>query len=149
MRRTILAVVVLVLAGCAEASSEVNTPDAWDSIQADPALIDGAERALTEAPPPAEGWRIGVVLAEAADTDGHAWSASILTDAGPAVVTAAYGCSDEEYDLYGGYAVDVLTLTVDPGDLVTWSLVGDDARVCASEFEVLRKGAARRGGSDG
>lgn len=140
MRSTMIvaAVAVLALAGCAEASSEINTPDAWDSVQADPALIRGAERALADAPPPAEGWAVGVVLAEQPDE----WAITAMTDTGIVYLddNAGRPCDWEPPSRYA--------ILIDPGDLITWSLKGDDEHLCIDEIEVLRKAAARLGGDD-
>jgi hypothetical protein len=134
----LLALAALIVAGCAEASSEVNTPDAWDSVQADPALIDGAERALAAAPPPVEGWQVGVVLAEQADE----WAITALTTDGVVYLDnhAGTGCDWEPDERFA--------ILIDPGDLITWSLLGDDSHVCIDELEVLVKAAARRGEAD-
>lgn len=141
MRRALLILAAAaLLAGCAESSAEVNTPDAWDSVQADPALIRGAEQALTDAPPPAEGWRIGVVLAEAPDD----WAITALTDGGPVYLEDSWNCEKND----GMYESEQFALLIDPGDLITWSLEGDDHRLCIGELEVLRKAAARLEGSD-
>jgi hypothetical protein len=135
----LLALAALIVAGCAEASSEVNTPDAWDSVQADPALIDGAERALAVAPPPVEGWQVGVVLAEQADE----WAITALTADGVVYLdNHAGGDCDWEPD-------ERFAILIDPGDLITWSLLGDDSHVCIDELEVLVKAAARRGEAEG
>lgn len=133
-RATILALAVgLLLAGCAEASSEINTPDAWDSVQADPALIRGAERALADAPPPAEGWAVGVVLAE----QPNEWAITAMTDTG-IVYLDNWAGGDCDWEPHSRYAI-----LIDPGDLITWSLKGDDEHLCIDEIEVLRKAAAR------
>jgi hypothetical protein len=138
-RNVLLALAALIVAGCAEASSEVNTPDAWDSVQADPALIDGAERALATAPPPVEGWQVGVVLAEQADE----WAITALTADGVVYLdNRAGGDCDWEPD-------ERFAILIDPGDLITWSLLGDDSHVCIDELEVLVKAAARRGEAEG
>lgn len=129
---------VLALGGCAESSAEVNTPDAWDSVQADPALIEGAEQALADAPPPADGWAVGVVLAE----DAEEWAITVLTNGGVVYLDshAGRGCDWEPPSRYA--------ILIDPGDLITWSLEGDDEHVCIDEIEVLQKAAARRDGGE-
>lgn len=134
------AALALALTGCAEASSEINTPDAWDSVQADPELIRGAERALVDAPSPADGWAVGVVLAEQPDE----WAITALTDAGVVYLDSRTGTNAcGQWEPSSRY--DIL---VDPGDLITWSLAGDDEHLCIDEIGVLQKAAARLEGDD-
>lgn len=131
-RRLLATAALLVLAGCAEADAEINAPDAWDTLEADPALVRGAELALTDAPPPADGWRVGVVLAE----DEEEWAVTALTNEGVAYLdgSASGSCDWEPPRRYA--------LLVDPGDLITWSTEGDDSHLCIDELQVLRKAAA-------
>lgn len=133
-RRLLPLLVVLALAGCAESSAEVNAPDAWDAVEADPELVRGAELALQDVPAPADGWLVGVVLAE--DEDG--WAITALTDASAVYLENSWDCRKND----GVLEVPHFALLIDPGDLVTWSLEGDDNRLCVGELEVLRKAAA-------
>lgn len=143
-RLPVILATMLALAGCAESNAEVNAPDEWDAIEADPALARGAELALEDAPPPADGWRIGVVLAE----DEDEWAMTALTDGGVAYLDNHTGSGACKWHPPERYA-----LLVDPGDLVTWSMAGDDSHLCIDEIEVLRKAAAaaaleQEGGGD-
>jgi len=130
---------VLLLAGCAEASAEVNAPDAWSTKGADPAFTRRAEAALASAPPAAPGWRVGVILADQEPKDSL-WEASVLTRDGMAVI-GPDGWSNDCDD--PGAAVDAFPIILDPGDLITWA--GDGRlvhRVCLEDMRVLRKAAA-------
>jgi hypothetical protein len=88
-----LATITLMAAGCASSSAQINTPDAWDQREADPELARGAELALSHSPPAADGWQVGVVLAE----DPDEWAVAVLTDAGVAYLDshAGGGCDWE------------------------------------------------------
>lgn len=137
VREVVALAAVLALAGCAESNAEVNGPDAWDTVQADPELIRGAERALADAPPPADGWAVGVVLAE----DAEEWAITALTDTGVVYLDDDAGDScAPDWEPPSRYA-----LLIDPGDLITWSLEGDDEHLCIDEVKVLQKAAARLG----
>lgn len=126
---------VLAVAGCSEATAEVNAPTAWDTRAADPRFADRAARALATALTPEPGWRTGVIMAE---TDESRWAISVLTPDGPVYVTYAWNSACDVDDAY-----DLFPLLLDPGDLITWA--GDGRvkhNVCAEDMRVLRKGAA-------
>jgi len=132
---------LLLIAGCAEATAEINTPDAWQTKSADPAFMRRAEAALAKAPPAAEGWRVGVILAEQ-DEKGSLWKSSVLTPDGIVMIGPdpwSYDCAEKG----DGIAVDTFPLLLDPGDLITWA--GDGRlvhAVCAEDMRILRKAAA-------
>lgn len=132
---------VLALAGCAESTATVETPDAWSTKAADPAFTRRAEAVLAAAPAAEPGWRVGVILADQDEKD-HLWIASVLTSAGVVTVGPdpwSYDC-DEEGE---GVAVDTFPLMLDPGDLITWAGDGRTRHeVCAEDMRVLRKAAA-------
>jgi hypothetical protein len=123
------------LAGCAESTAEVNAPEVWETKAADPAFARRAEAALRTAPPPAPGWRVGVVVAEQ-NEDG--WSVNVLTRDGYAVITNSWS-----YDCEDRFGIDVFPLMLDPGDLITWA---GDGRLkhaaCVEDLRLLRKTVA-------
>jgi hypothetical protein len=134
------AAAVASLAGCASSTAEVNQPDAFDELQADPALVRGAERTLDQAPAPEPGWAVGVVLVEQErEKRGlfgtyDTWTVAVLATDGSMVVLTDDWCED---DLH--LAVDVLPVLVAPGDLITWT---SGPELCTSDVRVLRKAAA-------
>lgn len=137
------AVAALALAGCsAEATATATVPANWDTKTADAAFVRRAEAVLAHAPAPAEGWRVGVILAEKNPDGGHLWLASVLTRDGVVMVGPdpwSPDCDDDG----GGTAVDTFPLMLDPGDLITWA--GDRRTlhaVCSEDMRVLRKAAA-------
>jgi hypothetical protein len=135
-----LAAAVATLVGCANSTAEVNQPDAFDQLQADPALVRGAEQALDQAPAPEPGWAVGVILAEqerekqglfaAYDT----WTVAVLAADGSMAVLTDDWCDDDPR-----LAVDVLPVLVAPGDLITWT---GGPELCIPDVRVLRKAAA-------
>lgn len=128
---------LLLLAACAESNATADTSeDPWTTKSADREFVRRAEDALTGAPEPEDGWRVGVILAERGD-DKWDWAASVLTDDGVRVIEAARTCDGK-----GNSDADVLPLMIDPGDLVTWSKQGGDDRVCTDELDIIRKAAA-------
>jgi hypothetical protein len=129
------------LVGCASSTAEVNQPDAFDELQADPALVRGAEHALDQAPAPEPGWAVGVVLVEqerekpglfaAYDT----WTIAVLAADGSMAVLTDDWCDDDDPPS----SVDVLPVLVAPGDLITWT---GGPELCIPDVRVLRKAAA-------
>lgn len=137
MRRLLCtAAAVLALAGCAESTAEVNSPEAWETKAADPAFARRAEAALRSAPAPQPGWRIGIVTAE--NKDGDALAA--VTPDGVVYLTPAWS---EDCDGRRGWGYDEFQLVVDVGDLFTWAGDGRTRHnVCADDFRILRKSVA-------
>jgi hypothetical protein len=136
-----LAAAAATLVGCASSTAQVNQPDAFDELQADPALVRGAERALDQAPAPEPGWAVGVVLVEqerekqglfaAYDT----WTVAVLAADGSMVVLTDDWCDDDDHP----DSADVLPVLVAPGDLITWT---GGPELCIPDVRVLRKAAA-------
>lgn len=127
---------LLVVAGCAESSAEVNAPEAWETKAADPAFARRAETALTTAPQPEPGWRVGVVTAEA----DKGRTVAALTPDGMVSIRPAWSdyCDDRK-----DWPDDEFELTISVGDLITWAGDGRTAhRVCYGDLRVLRKAVA-------
>ncbi len=125
------------VAGCAEASAEVDAPPA---MPADPQVARGAERALAAAPTPKPDWHTGVVLTEERPKGEGLfgkyteWSISVFTPDGVTYLSGRW-CGNDDGDT-------ALSTMVDPGDLITWR-TSVDHEVCASMLRVLRKAAAQ------
>ena len=140
-KRPGIAVMLILMAmftGCAEASSEINAPNAWETKTVDRAFARRAEAALKIAPTPEPGWRIGLVMSERTK-DG--WAITALTTDGMVFIEEGWGDAKGCDDNWWG--THELELLLDPGDLFMWA--GDSRtahRVCKGDLRVLRKAAA-------
>lgn len=145
MTRTRLFAGVLVataLAGCAESKSTATVTNraAGETVTVDvpPAVWNRARALVDAALADPDGWNVGVVLTERPASKW--WSVTVMTRGGLVMfIDASADCDGK-----GGWSSDeVLRATADPGDLIRWS--GRDDAVCATELQVVTKGAALTG----
>lgn len=126
----------VLLFSCATSESTVNEVDDRSSTSpVDRAFVRRAEDLLVGLDEPRTGEEQGVVLLENVDGWGSDWV--VLTRSGQALLGPASNC-DGDGD---GVLESDLWQLLDPGDLVEWSLAGDDGAVCSGEIEVVRKAA--------
>lgn len=130
-RLAALALAATLLTGCAEATATITQP----AEPLDPALVRAAEQVLADAPPPPDGSRTGVIVAEGVDP----WAIAVMEPDGTMhYLTYDWGCTRRYGG--GGYAKDTLPALLHAGDLITWTTT--DHLICEQEVAVIRKAAA-------
>jgi hypothetical protein len=123
-----------ILAGCAESASTATAIVNPSDVTIDREFVEAAQAVLDDAEPSEDGWAVGVISVEQDDP----WVLAVLTLDGAVTITEA-----RDYCGEGNWReIDNLIVLFDPGDLIEWSLEGEDNRVCAHEIRLVRKAAA-------
>jgi hypothetical protein len=124
-----------VIAGCAESASEATAIINPADVTIDREFVETAQTVVADSEPSEEGWAVGVISVKQAE---GRWVLAVLTAEGGGTLTeASNGCETGSWR-----ELDNLLVLLDPGDLIEWSLEGDDSRVCSHEIRLVRKAAA-------